>query len=160
MASHKFNSSHEYIQRMIWTRKLARELMDEHGLNDWRFILSSTKRSVGRCWYADKKIEYSTYYLHNSDEEVKDTILHEIAHALAGNAAGHNYMWKHYARLVGARPERCAPPEVTTSAKPNYVIRCESCGWETKRFRMRRSNHGGMCPECGTVVTIYRITRR
>jgi SprT-like family len=39
-----------------------------------------------------------------SDEEVRDTILHEVAHALAGPAnTGHGPKWREMARRVGAK---------------------------------------------------------
>ena len=61
-----------------------------------------------------KRIEIAEYYaLNSSPETVLDTLLHEIAHAIAGPAAGHGPVWKAVAirlvqRLVPAtiRPRR------------------------------------------------------
>ena len=41
--------------------------------------------------------------------QVTDTILHEIAHALAGPGAGHGPAWKATASRLGATPKSCAP---------------------------------------------------
>ena len=42
----------------------------------------------------------------NGPEEVRDTILHEVAHALVGPGHGHDTVWKATAAQVGARPQR------------------------------------------------------
>ena len=39
-----------------------------------------------------------------SDESIQDTVLHEIAHALAAPEAGHGPLWKTVARRIGAAP--------------------------------------------------------
>ena len=41
--------------------------------------------------------------------QVIDTILHQIAHPLAGPAAGHDPAWKAIATWLGATPKSCAP---------------------------------------------------
>ena len=41
----------------------------------------------------------------NSEEELRDTVLHEIAHAIAGISAGHGPEWKSVARRIGATPK-------------------------------------------------------
>jgi hypothetical protein len=43
----------------------------------------------------------------NGAEEIVDTILHEIAHALVGPRHGHDTVWKAKCTDIGARPERC-----------------------------------------------------
>jgi len=135
------------------------ELLKQFGLSDWRFELSREKNTLGRCEHSDRTISFSQYYLHLPMEEIEDTILHEIAHALVGPKHGHDYVWKAKCREIGARPERLAPPEIKTSAKPNYRIECPDCGWHTDRFRMRRRNFGAKCPECHTEVKIYKYKR-
>ena len=39
-----------------------------------------------------------------SKEQIRDTVLHEIAHAIAGREAGHGPLWKVTARRIGATP--------------------------------------------------------
>ena len=41
-----------------------------------------------------------------NEEDIKNTILHEIAHAIAGGHNHHNEIWKRCACKLGARPER------------------------------------------------------
>ena len=79
--------------------------MEEHGLFDelWHFDFESCKRSLGRCHYHAKKITLSKWYVElNEEDDVEDTILHEIAHILAGSSNKHNKVWKRWAAKVGA----------------------------------------------------------
>jgi hypothetical protein len=39
-------------------------------------------------------------------EKAIDTLRHEVAHAIAGHAAGHGPAWRAACRMVGANPER------------------------------------------------------
>src|SRR5215212_2787865 len=69
---------------------IARREMAKNGLHGWAFGLSRTRRGLGACKYKAKRIEIAEYYARNSPPEtVLDTLLHEIAHALAGPAARH-----------------------------------------------------------------------
>lgn len=84
----------------------GREMM-EHGLHGWTFGLAATKRRLGVCKYRTKRIEISEYYALNSPPQtVLDTLLHEIAHAIAGPAARHGPVWKAVAIRLGRRLPR------------------------------------------------------
>src|ERR1041385_8479007 len=122
-------------------QRLALDLMRHHGLLDagWRFRWNSGKRQLGVCRVRRKRVAGSPGYVEvktiglsrnlvalNSDEEVRDTILHEIAHALAGVSNGHNRIWKEVCLRVGARPQRLAGEQVKIAAAP-YVIVCGCC---------------------------------
>ena len=90
--------------------KLAIGLMKEHGitLDGWRFEYDDVRSRLGCTKYNQKIITLSKIgvYLH-PDSEVKDTILHEIAHVLAGHEAGHGPKWKEIAARIGATPKAC-----------------------------------------------------
>src|SRR6476659_8376122 len=86
---------------------LARQLLRQHGLHDWRFELDHARRRFGRCDYTHRRITLSRpLTLLNPLEEVRDTLLHEIAHALTPGA-GHGPRWRAMCRQLGARPVRC-----------------------------------------------------
>lgn len=105
-----------------------------HGLTEWTVIVDDTVRAVGRCFSGQKKITLSRRYLYTcSEEQIKDTILHEIAHALVGAGHGHNEVWKAKAIELGAKPERCA----AVSTKHKYVLTCPFCN-RTYQKRSRR----------------------
>lgn len=88
----------------------ARELMDRNGLADWSFGFNGATRKLGVCRYRQKEILLSRKHaVDGMPDQVADTILHEIAHALAGASAGHGPAWKAVARQLGATPKSCAP---------------------------------------------------
>lgn len=88
----------------------ARELMDRNGLADWSFGFNGATKKLGVCRYRQKEILLSRKHaVDGTPDQVSDTILHEIAHALAGSGAGHGPAWKAVARRLGATPKSCAP---------------------------------------------------
>jgi len=141
---------------------IGNTLLIEHGLRavGWIFQLDNAKERIGQCNHDKKLITYSIHYLREPEEFIRDTVLHEIAHALVGYEHGHDYVWQQKCVEIGAKPERLANEnELATKITPNYVIKCENCGWSVTRLRMRRRNFGSTCPECHTEVKIYRIRK-
>lgn len=83
------------------------DLMRKHGLGSWHIRWSRSKREFGRCCWSTKTITLSRPLCEaNAIEQVKDTILHEIAHALTPFQY-HNGIWKMKCIEIGARPIRC-----------------------------------------------------
>jgi predicted SprT family Zn-dependent metalloprotease len=135
---------------------LARDLMTRHGLSDWRFQFDHARRRFGSCRIRTRTITLSRpLTLLNSIDEVRDTILHEIAHALTPGD-GHGAKWKAACRAVGAAPKRCyddgsviAPPR----REAPMLIGCTRCNWWADRRRRTRSKL--ICKLCRGPVT-YR----
>ena len=87
----------------------ARRLMDAHGLTGWTLAFVEAKRRLGDCHFKDRVIRISrSHALEGSEVQIRDTILHEIAHAIAGREAGHGPLWKATARRIGATPKASA----------------------------------------------------
>ena len=130
---------------------LARELMNDWGLGHWVFQWDRAKRRAGRCSYSRRIISLSWYYVQNNPEEdVRNTILHEIAHALAGSTVGHGPLWKLWAHRVGAKPERCYGEHVVMP-KGQYQAECPSCQQTFHRHRRPRRGSMFYCLKCGPV---------
>ena len=146
--------------------QLAIDLMTEHGLvrDGWRFKWSSGKRQLGAAEIQrrtdplsgrpkeTKSIKLSRHLVALNDEvEVRDTILHEIAHAIVGIDHGHDHAWKAACREIGARPQRLAGEDVNL-APPTYAIVCGQCqrvlGKRYRRMRPDRLNRA-YCEHCG-----------
>lgn len=84
---------------------MARRLMEEHGLTGWTLAFVEARRRLGDCHYQDRVIRISrAHALEGSEEQIRDTVLHEIAHAIAGPEAGHGPLWRATARRIGATP--------------------------------------------------------
>jgi predicted SprT family Zn-dependent metalloprotease len=71
----------------------------------------------------------------NGEAEVRDTLLHEIAHALAGPLAGHGLAWRELALKVGATPKRCYGADEVQQPPGRYLLVCPSCQESTPRHR-------------------------
>ena len=133
--------------RRVEVRNLALRLMGQFGLQDWTFVFNKRKRALGLCRYTTKTIELSIFLVDgNSDEEVRDTLLHEIAHALVGPGHGHDSVWKVKCAEVGARPERCGEAEMPEG---RWKASCPACGTAFTRHRRPKTLGGWSCRGCG-----------
>ena len=87
---------------------MARRLMREHGIDGWTVRLDRAKTRAGVCRFGIRQIGLSAPLTRlHSEEEVRDTILHEIAHALVGPEHGHDATWRAQALAIGSTGERC-----------------------------------------------------
>lgn len=124
----------------------AKRLMAEHGLVGWSFGLSGSKRRLGVCKYRQKRIEIGEYYArHNPDAAVLDTLLHEIAHALAGPEAGHGPAWKGVAARIGATPQACDDSPDTVVQPGDWQTMCPACGKTHHRYKRPKTLTGYRC---------------
>jgi predicted SprT family Zn-dependent metalloprotease len=131
---------------------LARQLMIDHGLGHWSFEFDRAKRRAGCCKHRSSIISLSyVYTTRNSEPEVKDTILHEIAHALAGPKQGHNNVWKTICRRIGAKPVRCYSADTVDMPKGRWKAQCNSCKKEFHAHRRPKNHMNRYCTRCGPV---------
>jgi len=128
-------------------KELALELMKQHGLKFWYFEFDNSKRRFGICRHYRRTIGLSrNLVLLNTKESVKDTILHEIAHALAGPNNGHNWIWRQIALEIGCNGKRCYSKEDTILVEGTLLAKCPNCGKEYGRFRKPRKKYScGVC---------------
>lgn len=106
-----------------------------HGLYVWRVSVNNRLRTTaGRCHGGRKRIELSGHVMRDWPiAEVIDTILHEIAHALTPNDAGHGDEWRAKCREIGARPDRTYSEDLKVSQR--FKARCIGCGAEYEKAR-------------------------
>jgi predicted SprT family Zn-dependent metalloprotease len=125
---------------------IAKQEMEKHGLRGWTFGWANTKRRLGACKYRVKRIEISKFYaLHNPLEKVFDTLLHEIAHALAGPKARHGPVWKAVALRIGATPRACDTSHETIVTPGDWQAICSACQKTFHRYRRPQSVNGYRC---------------
>jgi predicted SprT family Zn-dependent metalloprotease len=123
----------------------SQELM-KHGLRGWTFGWANTKRRLGVCKYQSKRIEIAEYYARNSRREtVLDTLLHEIAHAIAGPAARHGPAWKAAAIRLGATPRACETSREAVVKPGNWQATCPACKETVHLYRRPKSLSGYRC---------------
>ena len=118
---------------------MARQLMDQNGLSYIPFKFDRSKRRLGSCRWkvstgACVHITLSKdITLLNDVEVVRNTLLHEIAHAIVGYGNGHNSAWQRKSREIGCNANRCSFTHVRTKGR-----------WQ------------GVCPKCKTVFHRHR----
>lgn len=136
---------------------LAASLMHYHGLQGWRFRFDRARRRFGACHFAEHSISLSRDLTRLNDEPVvRDVILHEIAHALAGPHAGHGPVWKRIAAGLGVRPTRgVSAPHIVMPAPPFAGV-CPTCGIVVRRHRRDPT----ACKRCCDRYNGGRFSRR
>lgn len=136
-------------------KALALHHMGLHGLTrgwGWTFQFNRARTSAGQCrWYRGRiggEIRLSGPFVDlNEQPAVEDTILHEIAHALAGRQAGHGPLWKAACRTIGARPERTICASQIVAPARQWHGSCPSCGQDA-RPRHRKPRKPLVCGVC------------
>ena len=146
--------------KLFEARVLAIQLMDKHGLLDtgWHFEFDNAKRRFGVCKYGMKRIGLSKHLTELNDEaRVKNTILHEIAHALVGHKNGHNWVWRSKAIEIGCDGERCYNNREVATPEAKYEAVCVGCGHVHKKHK--RPTRTASCGKCsgGRYNETYRL---
>ena len=123
---------------------------DKWGLSEWELVFSNQKRHLGYCRPKKKIISISKAFMAtNPFPLIKDTLLHEIAHALHFLETGktnHSNGWKKFALTVGCEPKRCATGEGLKMPEGNYVGICPVCEKTTNFYRKVRRSYA--CNQC------------
>lgn len=97
--------------------------LEEQGLRGWTVRLSKAKGSLGHCEHSNKTIALSRHWLAVlDDEEIINTIIHEVAHAIAGYKAGHGPEWRRICLGMGGSATRTGGEGFKVESK--YVGKC------------------------------------
>jgi predicted SprT family Zn-dependent metalloprotease len=128
--------------------RLARGLMAEHGLRGWTFRFDRARRRAGLCRYDRREISVSgplaALY---GEADVREVVLHEIAHALVGPRHAHDDVWRAAARRLGASGRRVVR-ESSPEVDGDWVGVCPA-GHRVTRFR--RPSRPQACGRCAPV---------
>ncbi len=143
----------ESQKRCLQVRHLANALMRQHNLVGWELWFNDRRRHLGLCNHRKKTIFLTlNYALNGKDEDIRQTILHEIAHALVGGGHGHDHVWKARAKLIGCKHLTACADEVeldedTTGAK--FKATCNGCQQVFYLYRTPKSVTNKSCRKCG-----------
>lgn len=113
--------------------KIVNRMLEEHLLTDWKFVWNNrtSNNTFGICKYKTKEIHINKRFaLIEKEEEVIDTIIHEVAHALT-RGAGHGERWKAKCIELGCSDEQFKNLDKETLNKlARYKGVCPTCGHE------------------------------
>jgi predicted SprT family Zn-dependent metalloprotease len=134
---------------IVDAQTIARQLMNRHGLDDWHLHFDHARQRCGSCNFTNHQISLSKHFIGLNDlAEVRNTILHEIAHALAGPGVAHGPEWQAVARQIGA-PIR-ATNATAEMPEPPWQLHCVSCTRVVaKRHRRSLNLDRTRCRYCG-----------
>jgi len=141
-------------------RRLATALMAEHSLTGWRLVFDSAKTRAGVCRPQRKELGLSRHLtaLH-SEAEVRDTVLHEIAHALVGPWHGHDEVWRAVALRIGCTGRRCVSPDAPT-VEGDWVGECPAGHRRTAHRRPVRVRSCARCSPGFDPDAVFEWTHR
>lgn len=135
-------------------KKLATTMLREHGLADWIIELRAYRSTGGVTYFDTRKIGLSRLLLPKWDEDqVRQIMLHEIAHALVGPDQNHNATWLKKAREIGYTGGRT---HNLPTVEHRWNVVCPTHGIIGKRHRRSARGHTYRCTTCFDVVTWER----
>lgn len=145
--------------------EFAIELIEEHlPGGDWSFTIDRrSRRQHGYCEHNLRTgggvIGVAAFIIeHAGDDEVFDTITHELAHALCGPDEGHSIHWSNVHKELGGNGERYARA-IPGAPKGKYEATCPACNKRGIAYRwriaptMKRATHNA----CGLQVQWVEI---
>lgn len=143
---------------------MARSLMDKYGLCDWTIKFNRRASSLGLCDSSMKTIALSLLYMRHSETTealMRNTILHEIAHALVGVHHGHDDVWKAKALEIGCDGNRCIAIDSSEVKKNTYAITC-GCGTSHKDVLRKKFRNmiGKKCIRCDVEIKITKKVKK
>lgn len=142
------------VTEALW---LYRELADKHGLEEWTIQLDKRASTrAGVCRYRSKTLGLSKWFIEQAPvAEIRNVILHEIAHALVGPGKGHGPIWKAKAREIGCTGDRCHTVEnKARKPRPHWAASC-SCGGPHVRSNKPRGTW--RCRYTGQILNFQRM---
>lgn len=86
--------------------KIAKYQLNKFGLHHWNAVINNTLDSLGLCDFESCTI---SFLLTGDDDEDLDTVMHEVAHAIAAERDGcfdHSTSWLKWSAILGVNTER------------------------------------------------------
>ena len=134
--------------------RMGDELLDQHGLEGWSVTFDNAKRRAGVCRHSTRVIGLSAPLARlHSPVEVRETLLHEIAHALVGAEHGHDPVWAAQARAIGSNAERCLSEDAPRVAAPWLGV----CPAGHSQERHRRPERVQACGRCSSTFSTEHL---
>ncbi len=136
---------------------MGARLLAEHELAQWRLVFDNARTRFGVCRPRRREIGLSRRLTQvSSAEEVRNTVLHEIAHAVVGSHHGHDAVWRAKAIEIGCDGKRTdAVPE---GAEGLWEGRCPAGHVVRRHRRPRRVGSCRVCSRSFDLAMVYSWT--
>jgi len=108
-------------------KQLAESLIRQY-CPDYKFKFNDRYTTqFGNCNWKTKTISLSSKLVKlNKEEQIRNAILHEIAHAITPQH-GHDKEWRKTAVSIGCIGDRCYSKEVVIPKRKEYNYECPNC---------------------------------
>lgn len=139
--------------------RMARELMDQHGLTEacgWELVTNRSRRNAGTAQLG--RITLSVPILvegEATEEDVRNTILHEIAHCLVGPGHKHDAVWREKCIEIGGNGR-----ETHSIKTPHRYRGTCTCGKTFHRDAKSDRMHRLICRKCLGAISWYDTVNR
>jgi SprT protein len=125
----------------VWAEALIRLHLDE----SWSFGFDRAVKRAGLTDFRARRISVSKHLAARwDDDDVHQTLLHEVAHAKVGPGVGHGPAWRRAARELGYVGGRTHQGEIAAQ-RAGWLGECPG-GHEHVRFRAPRGRYA--CTPC------------
>lgn len=141
---------------ILFAERIAYGLAKRYGVNDIYVKFNNSRRYFGRaCHGGVRVLELSKPMVElNNIKQVKETILHELAHLAVGPNNGHNEIWRQKVISFGGLgctywtdAERANKLGAVVAAYKG-TVKCRQCNYQRKAFRKPRYFNNRLCPKC------------
>jgi predicted SprT family Zn-dependent metalloprotease len=141
-----------------------KKLLKEYNLNDWSFKFDNAIRRLGYCLWKKNGIFVKTISLSKTmtekrtDDEVINTMLHEIAHAIDYETRGtsaHDDIWREIAIRIGCTGDRLTKVSKDIMNETyKWLAICPEHGILGGYLRKPKGNK--ICAKCRTRIGIIK----
>lgn len=118
--------------------------LSKHGLTGWTFKWKAGAKNIyGQCNHRTRIIYLQPKYTAmRPQQDVFNTILHEIAHALVGYGAGHGPAWQSKCAEIGyANATRCSKALLSSEEIEDHIL---TDLYQKKEFAKRHFDRRGV----------------
>ena len=131
------------------------EVINSTGI-EWNSRLRTT---AGRGSSYLKRIQLSSVIFDHeqNQDSFRNTVLHELAHVLAGCEHHHNYVWRMVARRIGCNAQRTH--RMAVKRRPGGTATCLRCGQDMKLGPVQYGRHMAIVRKGGQGYSHRRCPR-
>lgn len=125
-------------------------------IEGWQLKMGNMKTALGMCYHGKNIIKVSSHFLRGptcTEAKMRNTILHELAHVIAGPKNGHNQIWKNIALHIGCDGSICNTMDLPEA---KYLAHCEKKCFKQTYFRKPKLENK-VCGICRKPLTLIKL---
>lgn len=140
-----------------WCKTYFDRKVKEFNLIGWTIGMDHAKQRLGCCDPNIKRISVSYHLLRGptcDEKSMRNTILHEMAHAIVGTDHHHDEVWKKMALRIGCNGKRCGTMDLVEA---RYILECpQKCYSQTYHRRPKPTNKVCMKCKCPPILKLLK----